>query len=75
MRQQRLERLLAHARERSAFRRERIPAGATSLDGVPALDKAEMMARYDDLVTDPGLRRDKLVLSRAAVDALEARFK
>ena len=29
LRQQRLERLLAHARERSAFWRERIPAGAS----------------------------------------------
>jgi phenylacetate-CoA ligase len=61
LRQQRLERLLAHARERSAFWRERIPAGATSLERVPPLDKAEMMARYDDLVTDPRLRRDELL--------------
>jgi len=61
LRQQRLERLFAHARERSAFWRERIPAGAVALDRVPPLDKAEMMARYDDLVTDPSLRRDELL--------------
>src|SRR4051794_32896320 len=61
LRQQRLERLLAHAREHSAFWRERIPAGALALDRVPPLDKAEMMARYDELVTDPALRRDDLL--------------
>jgi phenylacetate-CoA ligase len=60
-RQQRLEALLAHARERSAFYRERIPAGATALDQIPALGKAEMMARFDELVTDPRLRRDTLL--------------
>ena len=34
---------------------------------VPPLEKAEMMARYDDLVTDPNLRRDELLtLARVA---------
>src|SRR3954462_14446791 len=61
LRQQKLERLLAHARERSAFWRERIPAGRVALAQVPPLDKAEMMARYDELVTDPRLRRDELL--------------
>ena len=78
LRQQRLERLLAHARERSAFWRERIPAGATSLDRVPPLDKAEMMARYDDLVTDPGLRRDELLAwseSRGRDEFYEGRYR
>ena len=78
LRQQRLERLLAHARERSAFWRERIPAGATSLERVPALDKAEMMARYDDLVTDPGLRRDALLgwsESRRRDEFYEGRYR
>jgi hypothetical protein len=56
-----LERLLAHAREHSAFYRERIPAGPVSLERVPPLEKAEMMARYDDIVTDPRLRRDELL--------------
>ncbi len=61
LRQQKLEALLAHARERSAFYRERIPAGATALDQIPVLDKTEMMARFDDLITDPALRRDALL--------------
>jgi phenylacetate-coenzyme A ligase PaaK-like adenylate-forming protein len=61
LREERLQALLAHARERSAFYRERIPAGPVALEHVPALDKAEMMERYDDLVTDPRLRRDELL--------------
>jgi len=61
VRAQRLERLLAHARERSAFYRERIPAGPVSLERVPPLGKDEMMSRFDDLVTDPSLRRDALL--------------
>ena len=61
LRQARLERLLAHAREHSAFYRERIPAGPVSLERVPPLEKAEMMARYDEIVTDPRLRRDELL--------------
>ncbi len=58
---QRLEALLAHAREHSAFYRERIPTGPVTLEQVPPLDKDEMMARFDDLVTDPSLRRDALL--------------
>ena len=61
VRAERLARLLAHAREHSAFYRERIPAGAVSLEQVPVLEKAEMMERFDDLVTDPALRRDALL--------------
>ena len=57
----RLERMLAHAREHSAFYRERIPAGPVALERVPPLAKDEMMARFDDLVTDPSLRRDALL--------------
>ena len=53
--------LLRHAREHSAFYRERIPAGPVALEHVPPLEKAEMMERFDDLVTDPALRRDELL--------------
>ena len=77
-RQRRLEALLAHARERSAFHRERIPAGATALDQIPVLDKAEMMERFDDLVTDPGLRRDALlewVESRTRDELYQERYR
>ena len=61
LRRARLQRLLAHAREHSAFYRERIPARAAALDQIPELGKAEMMERFDDLVTDPALRRDTLL--------------
>jgi phenylacetate-CoA ligase len=61
VRAERLEALLAHAREHSAFYRERIPAGPVALERVPPLEKAEMMARFDDLVTDPSLHRDALL--------------
>ena len=78
LRQERLERLLAHAREHSAFYRERIPPGVTALDQIPALDKAEMMARFDDLVIDPALRRDALlewVETRTRDELFEGRYR
>jgi phenylacetate-CoA ligase len=56
-----LERLLAHARAQSAFYRERIPPGPLALERIPVLERAEMMERFDDLVTDPRLRRDELL--------------
>jgi phenylacetate-CoA ligase len=61
LREERLQALLRHARERSAFYRERIPAGPVALERLPMLEKAEMMERFDDLVTDPRLRRDELL--------------
>src|SRR4051794_28885064 len=60
--QQRLDALADHARECSPFWRERLPrAGSVRLPQLPALGKAEMMDRYDDLVTDRRLRRDDLL--------------
>ena len=61
LRDERLQALLRHARERSAFYRERIPDGPVALEGLPALEKPEMMERFDDLVCDPRLRRDDLL--------------
>jgi phenylacetate-CoA ligase len=61
IRRERLGRLLAHAREHSAFYRERIPPGPVALERIPVLERAEMMERFDDLVTDPRLRRDELL--------------
>ena len=58
-----LRALLAHAAARSPFWRERLagidPATATPADlaRVPVATKAEMMARWDEVVTDPTLRR------------------
>lgn len=56
----RLRRLLAHAVSASPFYREslgQLPRGVeTPLEGLPTLDKATMMERWDELVTDPRLR-------------------
>ena len=58
---ERLQRLAAHARERSPFWRERLPAGHVRLSDLPVLTKAEMMDRWDDVITDRALRRDELL--------------
>jgi phenylacetate-CoA ligase len=67
--QERLDDLVAHAAQRSAFYRQRIdqPTGPVDLERLPTLDKATMMDRFDELVTDPRLRRDELL---AHVEAL-----
>ena len=61
--QERLDELVGHAVQRSAFYRERIgrPTGPVELGRLPTLDKATMMERFDELVTDPRLRRDELL--------------
>jgi phenylacetate-CoA ligase len=64
----RLEELVRHAAASSPFYREHYagvglgPAGPVELDRLPTVDKATVMDRFDDLVTD---RR----LTRAAVEA------
>ena len=52
-----------------AFYRERIgrPTGPVELGRLPTLEKATMMEHFDELVTDPRLRRDELL---AHVEAL-----
>ena len=58
--------------------RERIPAGPVALESVPVLEKAEMMARFDDLVTDPRLRRDELlewIATRRRDELFEDRYR
>jgi phenylacetate-CoA ligase len=55
---QRLTDLLADARERSAFYRQHLrhlPENAHSLDGVAPVSRSELMAHFDDWVTDPRL--------------------
>lgn len=52
----RLELLVAYARERSPFYRERyspLPRGEAALAALPVVTKAELMSRFDDWVTDP----------------------
>ena len=61
--QQRLDELVRHAVAHSPFYRERIgrPTGPVELGRLPTLEKATMMERFDELVTDPRLRRDDLL--------------
>jgi phenylacetate-CoA ligase len=66
--QARLEALVRHAAERSPFWAERLPRGRVRLDELPTLEKAEMMERFDDLVTDRRLRRDELLAHLDAID-------
>jgi phenylacetate-coenzyme A ligase PaaK-like adenylate-forming protein len=67
-----LRRLLAHAVGHARFYRERLggidPARfrLTDLPGLPVLRKAEMMERFDDLTTRPGLTRERLEIALAA---------
>ena len=57
----RLDALAPHASEHSAFWRERLPHGPVELSALPVLTKAEMMERFDELVTDPRLRLRELL--------------
>jgi phenylacetate-CoA ligase len=74
--QERLDAVVRHAVAHSRFYRERFAGvvgdGPVDLARLPILDKAEMMERFDDLVTDPRLRRDELLahVERIAGDEL-----
>ncbi|HET8951568.1 MAG TPA: hypothetical protein VFN44_13705, partial [Solirubrobacteraceae bacterium] len=59
--QERLNALVAHARARSPYYRERIGGGPVELAALPVLDKTTLMERFDVIVTDPRLRRDELL--------------
>jgi phenylacetate-coenzyme A ligase PaaK-like adenylate-forming protein len=65
--QERLEALVRHAVAHSPFYRERL-GGPVELTGLPVLDKATMMERFDDLVCDPRLRRDALLDQLAGLE-------
>lgn len=58
---ERLAELARYAAGRSPFWRERLPSGRVELSALPVLTKAEVMERFDDLVTDRRLRRDELL--------------
>ena len=67
-RQSRLEALVRVARERSRFYRELyagVPATGWSIGDLPVTTKQALMARFDDVVTDPAV-------SKAAVDDFAA---
>ena len=70
-RQERLEQLTAHARERSPFWREWIPAGQAHLADIEPISKTELMGNFDELVTDPRLRLDDLLEHLGRIDGDE----
>lgn len=58
--QQRLRRLLQTARARSSYYREKfrhLDADCASIEDFPVTTKAEMMAHFDQVVTDPAVTR------------------
>lgn len=62
-REARLNALIAHARTSSPFYRELysgLPAGAVLLRDLPPVTKPQLMARFDDWVTDPAVTRADL---------------
>jgi phenylacetate-CoA ligase len=62
-REKRLRALLKHAVERSPYYRERfagLDVSRCGLSELPTLSKAEMMENFDELVTDPRLRKAEL---------------
>src|SRR5262245_8407809 len=62
-RQERLDRLVRHAVAHSRYYRDRLGDTARPVDlrQLPTLDKATMMERFDELVTDERLLRDRLL--------------
>jgi phenylacetate-CoA ligase len=70
--QERLDALVRHAMRHSPFYRELLSGvvgnGPVELSRLPVLDKTRMMEHYDELVTDPRLKRDELL---AWVEGLE----
>src|SRR5689334_9407104 len=58
--QQRLDTLVAHARQASPFYAELyadLPPGTTELRRLPPVTKPQLMARFDDWVADPAVTR------------------
>jgi phenylacetate-CoA ligase len=63
--QERLDALVRHAVRFSPYYRRRLSGvvgnGPVELGELPVLDKTRMMEHYDEVVTDPRLRRDELL--------------
>jgi phenylacetate-CoA ligase len=71
-RQERLQALAGRAAEHAPFWRERIPRGRVELSDIEPTSKADLMDHFDELVTDPRLRLDEVLvhLDRLEDDAL-----
>lgn len=72
--QRALGQLLRHAQSRSRYWAETLPAGpVTSLAGLPVLTKTTLMARWDEICTEPRLTRDQVIdrLARTQEDGID----
>ena len=58
---ERLAQLVLHAAAHAPYYRERLPDSTVEPAGLPVLDKATLMERFDDIVCDRRLRRDALL--------------
>lgn len=67
-RQERLQALTRHAAEHAPFWRERIPRGRVDLSDIEPTSKTDLMDHFDELVTDPRLCLDDLLVH---LDGLE----
>jgi phenylacetate-coenzyme A ligase PaaK-like adenylate-forming protein len=69
---ERLDELARHAAGHAPFWRERLPRGPVRLGELPVMTKADLMDRFDDVVTDRRLRLADLLdhLGRIDDDAL-----
>jgi phenylacetate-CoA ligase len=72
LRRERLDELARHAAAHAPFWRKRLPDGPVRLADLPVMTKAELMDRFDDVVTDRRLRLADLLdhLERIDDDAL-----
>jgi phenylacetate-CoA ligase len=79
-----LHRLLRHAAGRSRFYRERLEGvdldrvTPAELDTLPSTTKHDLMERWDDVVTAPGLRRadvESFLAGQTSFDYLEGRYQ
>jgi phenylacetate-CoA ligase len=61
-RQERLQALTRHAAERAPFWRARIPQGRVELSQIEPTSKADLMDSFDEMVTDPRLRLEELLV-------------
>jgi phenylacetate-CoA ligase len=67
-RRERLDELARHAAEHSPFWRERLPRGPVRLEELPVMTKADLMDRFDDIVTDRRLRLSDLLVHLERID-------
>lgn len=63
----RIAAIIRHAAAHSPYYRERLQ-GARTLDEVPVIDKATFVERFDEIVTDPRLKRDELLAHAETLD-------